>query len=76
MLGQAIANEVKKNLQTYSSLQNESGRRLVVRKGSLPARNLVTGGGPVWTNQPRVQNSRMGEGRPEAATLPSRARIR
>lgn len=61
MLGQAIANEVEEYIQAHSDDRDESGRRLVVRNGSLPERDLVTGLGPVRIKQARVHDRREGE---------------
>ncbi len=61
LLQQAIENEVTEYLERFSWQRDERGRRLVVRNGSLPARELVSGIGPLRIRQPRVRNRREGE---------------
>lgn len=61
LLQQAIENEVTEYLERYSGQRDEEGRRLVVRNGRLPARELVTGIGPLRISQPRVRDRREGE---------------
>jgi transposase-like protein len=61
MLCQAIANEVEEYIQAHGDDRDGSGRRLVVRNGSLPERDLVTGLGPVRIKQGRVHDRRQGE---------------
>ena len=39
----------------------ENGRRLVVRKGSLPEREILTGVGPVAVSQPGARDKRQGK---------------
>ncbi|MBA3314855.1 MAG: IS256 family transposase, partial [Planctomycetaceae bacterium] len=34
----------------------EQGRRLIVRNGHLPAREILTGAGPLEVRQPRVRD--------------------
>lgn len=58
MLQAAIQNEVEGYLQERSGIVDESGRRLVVRNGSLPERDVITGLGPVSVRQPRVRDKR------------------
>jgi len=58
MLQAAIQNEVDGYLQERSGIVDESGRRLVVRNGSLPERDVITGLGPVSVRQPRVRDKR------------------
>jgi len=61
MLRTVIENEVEEYIQAHAVLRDESGRRRVVRNGSLPERDLVTGLGPVRVKQPRVHDRREGE---------------
>jgi len=61
LLQQAIENEETEYLERYSGQRDEEGRRLVVRNGTLPARELVTGIGPLRISQPRVRDRREGE---------------
>lgn len=56
MLQAAIENEVAEYIATHSERRDEVGRRLVVRNGHLPERELVTGIGPVSIKQPRVRD--------------------
>ena len=60
LLQQAIEAEVAEYLERFKG-QTDEGRRLVVRNGSLPARELVTGIGPLKIRQPRVRDRREGE---------------
>lgn len=61
MLRTVIENEVEEYIQAHAVMRDESGRRLVVRNGSLPERDLLTGLGPVRVKQPRVYDRREGE---------------
>ena len=61
MLQYAIENEVAEYIDRHQELIDESGRRLVVRNGHLPERDLVTGVGPVRVKQPRVRDRREGQ---------------
>ena len=61
MLGQAIENEVADYLRRHAHQRDEDGRRLVVRNGYLPARDLQTGVGLVEVRQPRVRDKRYDE---------------
>lgn len=61
MLQQAIENEVAEYLERFLGQTDEQGRRLVVRNGTLPARELVSGIGPLRIRQPRVRDRREGE---------------
>jgi transposase-like protein len=58
MLAQAIENEVAEYLGRHADQRDEHGRRLVVRNGYLPARDLQTGVGLVEVRQPRVHDQR------------------
>lgn len=61
LLQQAIEDEVAEYLERFREQTDEEGRRLVVRNGTLPARELVTGIGPLRISQPRVRDRREGE---------------
>lgn len=61
MLAQAIENEVIEYLERHADQRDENGRRLVVRNGYLPARDLQTGVGLVEVCQPRVNDKRRDE---------------
>lgn len=58
MLAQAIEAEVAAYLRERDHLTDEAGRRQVVRNGYLPAREVLTGLGPVEVHQPRVRDRR------------------
>lgn len=61
LLQQAIENEVAEYLERFQGQTDGQGRRLVVRNGTLPARELVSGIGPLGIRQPRVRDRREGE---------------
>lgn len=61
MLQMSIEAEVAEYIEGHSTHLDERGRRLVVRNGHLPERELVTGIGPVPIRQPRVNDKRPGE---------------
>ncbi len=61
MLTQAIENEVAEYLGRHAEQRDDDGRRLVVRNGYLPARDLQTGVGLVEVHQPRVNDKRCAE---------------
>jgi transposase-like protein len=56
MLQTAIEAEVGEFLLQHSDRRDEDGRRLVVRNGYLPSRELLTGAGRLEVNQPRVRD--------------------
>jgi len=58
MLQQAIENEIDEYIEEHRGLRDERGRRIVVRNGSMPERDLVTGIGNVPVCQPRVHDRR------------------
>lgn len=58
LLADAIQLEVEEYLQQRSHLLDEKGHRLVVRNGSLPEREILTGLGPIAVQQPRVRDNR------------------
>ncbi len=57
MLQAAIDAEVTDFLQTHSGHVDESGKRLVVRNGYHPTRELLTGAGRLEVRQPRVRDN-------------------
>jgi len=59
MLQRAIENEVDEYLEKYRGDIDETGRRLAVRNGYLPAREILTGIGPIKVKQPRVDNRKL-----------------
>lgn len=56
MLQAALENEVQLFLDEHAARVDEQGRRQVVRNGHLPARQIVTGAGPLEIQQPRVRD--------------------
>jgi hypothetical protein len=58
MLAAAIEQEVASYVADGSGLLDEVGRRLVVRNGFLPERDIMTGIGKVPVKQPRVRDKR------------------
>ena len=62
MLQQAIEREVAEYVAAHAGERDpETGRRLVVRNGHLPARKVLTGLGPIEVRQPRVNDRRVDE---------------
>ncbi len=57
MLQTAIDAEVEDFISTHSQRCDEQGRRQVVRNGHLPAREILTGAGPLQVQQPRVRDN-------------------
>jgi len=58
MLQAAIEGEVAEYVAVHQGIRDAEGRRLVVRNGYLPERDLMTGIGPVRIRQPRVHDRR------------------
>ena len=58
MLAAAIEREVASYVETREELTDDAGRRLVVRNGFLPEREILTGIGKVAVQQPRVRDRR------------------
>ena len=56
MLQTAIEVEVDDFLAQHADRRNKGGKRLVVRNGSLPSRELLTGAGSLEVKQPRVRD--------------------
>ena len=56
LLAHAMEVEVAEHVEKHRNFTNEEGRRLVVRNGHLPERELVTGIGPLKVRQPRVDD--------------------
>ena len=56
MLQAALESEVRTFLESYATKVDDQGRRLVVRNGALPAREILTGAGPLAVAQPRVRD--------------------
>ena len=62
MLQEAIESEVIEYVKNFQAHRDEMERRLVTRNGHLPARDLLTGIGPINIRQPRVRDKRSEEG--------------
>jgi len=58
MLQEALENEVTEYLARLASERTKDGRQAIVRNGHLPARDLLTGAGPVRIRQTRVRDQR------------------
>jgi len=58
MLQTAIEKEVEQFVAAHASCRTADDRQAVVRNGSLPARKIVTGLGPIEVRQPRVRDRR------------------
>lgn len=56
LLQAALENEVAEVIDRFSNVVDPAGRRVVVRNGHLPEREIVTGAGPVRIKQPRVRD--------------------
>lgn len=61
MLQAAIEGEVSEYIGVHVDVLDKAGRRMAVRNGYLPERELLTGIGPVRIRQPRVHDRRPGE---------------
>jgi putative transposase len=72
LLAQAIDAEVTDWIQRHAHLRDDAGHRQVVRNGTLPARTITTGVGPVEVKQPRVHDRRSAQEREKftSAILP------
>jgi transposase-like protein len=60
LLAQAVEAEVADFLAKHAHLETGDGLRRVVRHGHLPAREIMTGVGPVAVRQPRVRDRAAG----------------
>jgi putative transposase len=61
MLQKAIENEIQEFVEAHACLRTSDERQAVVRNGSMPARQIVTGLGGLEVQQPRVRDRRSGE---------------
>jgi putative transposase len=61
MLASAIEAEVADWIGNHAHLKDHDGRRQVVRNGSHPERDILTGLGPIAVKQPRVLDRRPSE---------------
>ena len=59
LLAQAINAEVAEWIDRHADLVDDAGRCQVVRNGHHPAREILTGVGPVEVRQPRVHDRRI-----------------
>jgi len=59
LLQTAIENEVEEYIEEYTQRRDERGRRLAVRNGYLPEREILTGLGPIKIKQPRVDDRKL-----------------
>jgi putative transposase len=57
MLQAAMDAEVEAFLDRYRDRRDEQGRRLVVKNGTLPSREILTGAGPIEVHQRRVRDN-------------------
>jgi putative transposase len=57
MLQQAIEAEVGQFLLQYDDRRDEQGKRVVIRNGYKPSREILTGAGPLEVQQPRVRDN-------------------
>jgi transposase-like protein len=56
ILRQAIEAEVEAFLEAFAGVKRIDGRQAVVRNGSLPPREILTGVGPVQVQVPKVRD--------------------
>jgi putative transposase len=63
MLAEAIEAEVADWIDAHAHLKDQAGRNQVVRNGSHPERDILTGIGPITVKQPRVLDRRSPEQR-------------
>lgn len=70
MLQAALIAEADEVVRQFSHVLDEAGRRVVVRNGYLPEREVVTGVGPLPVKKPRVRD-RSGERKFTSKILPS-----
>lgn len=54
MLQLALENEVEEYIQKHCNLTGKDGKRVVVKNGHMPQRDITTGMGPLTITQPRV----------------------
>jgi putative transposase len=56
MLQLALENEVEEFITKHSALTDESGKKIVTKNGFMPARQIITGMGPLEIKQPRIDD--------------------
>ncbi len=59
LLQLALENEVNEYLEAHKDLKDEQGRRVVVKNGYHPQRDLISGLGPLTIQQSRVDDRRL-----------------
>ena len=59
MLQVALESEVEEYVRTHQSHRDQKGHQLVVKNGSMPEREIVTGMGPIQIKQPRVDDRKI-----------------
>jgi transposase-like protein len=69
LLAEAVEAEVAVWIESHAHVQDDAGRRQVVRNGYLPKRSILTGIGSVDVEQPRVLDRRGGEGEPFSSKI-------
>ena len=52
----ALENEVEEFIQKHSSLTDCNGKKVVTKNGYMPAREILTGMGPLEIKQPRIDD--------------------
>ena len=57
MLQEAINAEVETFIDQHRDRRDEQGRRLVIKNGNLPPREILTGAGPIEVTQGRVRDN-------------------
>ena len=62
MLKLALENEVEEYIHKHSDEVGRDGKRIVVKNGSMPKRDIVTGMGPITITQPRLDDRRLDSG--------------
>jgi transposase-like protein len=73
LLQAALETEILEHLDRYRDLRDDRGRRRVVRNGSHPAREILSGIGPIPLRQPRIDDrvlAGIGETRFSSSILP------
>ena len=56
MLQLALENEIGEFIQKHSSLTDCNGKKVVTKNGYMPAREILTGMGPLEIKQPRIDD--------------------
>jgi len=56
LLQAALEAEIEEHLTRYKELVDDSGKRIVVRNGTMPERTVLTGIGPIPITRPRVDD--------------------